>query len=115
MPREGGLKGVGRMTEDKELEDYFAWLIDEEINLWDIDEAFHNDKDFKMIQKILGEKQALFFKALIHRFVYAIFEWHNKEDEESHSDIRANISKLEARFRNHRHETSKTFCGKAEY
>lgn len=104
------------MTTDKELKDYFDWLTDEKQNLWIIEEAFDNKKGFELIKEILGEKQARFFKSLIKRVMYALFEWHDKEDTDgSHKDIRSQLKKMDARLRNHRHETSRTFCGKAEY
>ena len=38
-----------------------------------------------------------------------------EEINKAHRGILAKIDKLEARFRNHRHDYSKTFTGRAEY
>ena len=113
---EGGLKGVDRMKEEeKQLKEMVEWLIDKDTNLWDIQDAFNNKDDFALFKEIFGEVQAKFFKALLNKTIYALFTWHNEKDEESHQDIRNKVSKLDARLRNHRHDFSKTYTGKAEY
>ena len=101
---------------EKELKDYLNWIVDPEAcNLWDVEDAFDNKLDFETLKKILGEKQAIFMRGLIKHILYSLFTWHNEKDEESHPDIRGKIDKLQAQFRNHRHDYSKNFTGKAEY
>ena len=101
---------------EKEIKDYLDWIGDlESCNLWEIESAFDNKKDFETLTKILGERPAKFMRGLIKHIVFALFTWHNEKDEESHIDIRNTIDKLRAQFRNHRHDTSTTFSGKAEY
>lgn len=101
--------------EEKKRKETFEWLIDKDTNLWDIQDAFNNKDDFVLFKEIFGETQAKFFKALLNKTIYAIFEWHNEKDEESHQDIRNLMRKMDARLRNHRHDHSKAFTGKAEY
>lgn len=100
---------------EKQLKDTFEWLLDKDTNFFDLEDAFENPIDFKIITELFGEKQAKFYKALIKKLSYIIFEWHNKNDGDSHEDLRTKLSKLDAHLRNHRHDYSKAFSGKAEY
>lgn len=100
---------------EKKKKETFEWLINKDTNLWDIQDAFNNKLDFVLFKEIFGEVQAKFFRALLNKFIYALFKWHGKDDEESHQDIRSQLKKMDARLRNHRHDYSKAFTGKAEY
>lgn len=57
----------------------------------------------------------IFLKKIIDKMIWALDEWHDKKDEESHQDIRTKNSKLDSRLRNHRHDFSKMFTDKAIY
>jgi len=43
-----------------------------------------------------------------------IFKWHDKDDEESHLNIRNKLKDLKDEFDVHRHDFNKTYCGKPE-
>jgi len=102
---------------DKDIKDFLDWLEDEDSdsNIWELESLLGNKHDQKMLNKIFNNEQLVLIKRIVKDVVWALDEWHNKKDEESHADIRQKINKLEARFRNHRHETTKKFSGKAEY
>ena len=77
-------------------------------------EDFVNSKKFRELG-VFNEAQIEVLLELVELVKFRLEEWHSRDDTESHKDIRNKLEKLEARFRNHRHETSRTFCGKAEY
>ena len=102
---------------DKDVDDFLEWITDsgEHASIWAIDGSLNNKDDFKIFQKIFTEEQAVFLRVLIKRIIWMVDKWHNEQDEECHKGIRQKIDKLQAQFRNHRHDFSKKFSGKAEY
>ena len=102
---------------DKDVEDVLEFWKDKETdsNLWDLTAYFDSKIDRDTFEKIFTKEQAIFLGRFLKNVIWAIDEWHNKKDEESHNDIRTKLNKTEARLRNHRHDTSKMFSGKAEY
>jgi hypothetical protein len=86
-----------------------------EFNLYELESALDNKLDYEIYAGILGEPQASMLKIFVKKLIWFIDEWHNKPDSESHEDIRKTIDKLDAKFRNHRHETGKTYSAKPEY
>ena len=111
----GYLKGVIRM--DKDVKDVVDFWEDEDsdANLWELTTYFDTPVDRKTFEKIFTKEQTVFLGCLLKQIIWALDEWHNKNDEDSHKDIRNKLKKLAAQFRNHRHDTSKVFSGRAEY
>lgn len=91
-----------------------AYFKSKEINLWELDNMLSNPEDQKVLLKLFSSEQLEVVKAIIKNTISAL-EWHNKDDTEAHSDIREMFKALEAKFRNHRHETGKTYSAKPEY
>lgn len=100
---------------DKDVKEFLAWLESGDCNIWELSNYFADKHEQEMLAKIFSKEQLTLLKAIMKHSTWALDEWHNKNDEESHKDIREQMRKLEARFRNHRHEMTKNFCGKAEY
>lgn len=100
---------VSNLTEKyKELEEGIETLSFEQ---W---KEFLDSKKFKELN-IFSETQRQVLRDLLDFLWWRLEEWHNQEDDESHKDIRKKVEKLDARLRNHRHEYSRAFTGKAEY
>jgi len=100
---------------DKDVKDFLDWLESDDVNIWELDNYLKDKHEQKTLNKIFTNEQLIILRAIIRHSIWSLDEWHNEKDEESHADIREQIRKLEARFRNHRHETTKKFSGKAEY
>ena len=79
--------------------------------------AYIESKEFIDL-KVLTNEQAQIMAAIIRSLMWLVDDWHNggkNGDESAHEDIREYMKNLEAKFRNHRHETGKTFSAKPEY
>ena len=102
---------------DKDVKETLDFWQDKDTtsSLWEWDSYFGNKIDRDTFEKIFTKEQTIFLERLIKDMVWALDEWHNKDDEDSHKDIRNKLKKLAAQFRNHRHDTSKVFSGRAEY
>ena len=102
---------------DKDVKELLDWFKDEksDICLHNFVSLHENPVDRKTLLKIFTAEQLTFLKKFAATIIFQIDDWHNELDDESHKDIRADIKKLKAQFRNHRHDLSKNFCGKAEY
>lgn len=102
---------------DKNVTEFLKWLSDKseyaDNYIWSIDDALQGS-EFTTLKKIFTEEQAVVIRAIVKQTVHMV-DWHNKNDDESHNDIRKKIDKLQAQFRNHRHDSSKNLGGKAEY
>ena len=72
-------------------------------------------KDFKKYGAF-SENQIETLIQILDFLQFRLEEWHNSDDTEgSHTNMRSQLKKMDAHLRNHRHDYSKTFTGKAEY
>lgn len=102
---------------DKDVKEFLEFLTDKDTdcNLWELETYLNDPKERKTLLKIFSPDLLTFLQGFLKHLIYATDKWHNEEDESSHEDIRAQIRKLQAQFRNHRHDYSKAYTGKAEY
>ena len=115
MQFEDCLKGDEKM--DKDVKELLEWFKDEESDmiLSSFVSLLENTADKKALAKIFSNEQLAFLKKFAETIIYQIDGWHNEEDEESHKDIRKDLKKFKAQFRNHRHNNTESYGGKAEY
>ncbi len=104
---------------DKDVQDLLEWLADrggDVANLWGMENVVVNPtpKDKATLLKIFNAEQLALITQLLKNVVAAL-EWHNKEDSESHPEIRESIKSTDAKLRNHRHQLDKNFSAKAEF
>jgi len=105
-------------TNFQKLKDFLDFLIDEDsdYNLWELEillKSEHKD-DKRLLEQIFTPEQTMFMRALVSYVVYTIDEWHNKDDDESHQDIRTELRELREEFKQHRHDTTQTYSGTPE-
>ena len=102
---------------DKELDEMLEYLQKKNgATIWDMETLFEGkDEDIKQLLKIFNPQQLAVLRAIISKALYGLGEWHNSKDSDAHPDIQEKINDLSAKFRNHRHETGKTFSAKPEY
>jgi len=78
-------------------------------------ESEHPDDGGAVLEKLFGKEQAIVLKIIVKKIVDAL-EWHMREDDEPHvKTLGKDIEKLEAKFRNHRHDANKTYTAKPEW
>jgi predicted transcriptional regulator len=70
--------------------------------------------EYKELAKVFSPQQLDVLSAIVAKAVAAI-EWHNGKDSDAHPNLEEKVNDLAAKFRNHRHETGKTFSAKPEY
>lgn len=99
---------------DKDISEMLAFFKSDECNLWELENLFTDQVDFETLKKMCPEPLATIIKTIVEKCVKAL-EWHDSDESEAHADVRKARSDLEAKFRNHRHETGKTFSAKPEY
>ena len=112
---------------DKDVEEMLEWLKDtagDVANIWGMSDlitqpsAKKNENGFsdaETLRKIFTDEQLEFIRILVNNVINAI-NFHNTDSlAEAHKDIQADIEKLEAKLRNHRHELDKTYSAKAEF
>jgi predicted transcriptional regulator len=84
-------------------------------SIWDINTMLSNkDEEYKELEKVFSPQQLEVIGAIVNKAVLAL-EWHNSKDSDAHPNLEEQLSDLAAKFRNHRHETGKTFSAKPEY
>lgn len=106
MSREGLLKGDGKMAKKIEFPEDLYTPTDFK--------DFIASKEFKKLS-VFTDQQIDVLAEILDMLDFRM-NWHNEDaDQEEHKNIRQKIDKLEARFRNHRHEMTRNFCGRAEY
>jgi hypothetical protein len=99
---------------DKDIKETMDFLVSDAINIWELSGLFDNPKDVEVLKKMFPEPMFTMLKAIVKN-VESMIEFHNENDDSAHEDIRDSVKNLEAKFRNHRHETGKTFSAKPEY
>lgn len=100
---------------DKDVKEFLDFLKGDECNIWELGNYFEDKEDAELLKKIFNPVQFEVLKVIVSKTIWALDEWHNQKDDSAHQDIRDKIAKIEAHLRNHRHDYSKTFTGKAEY
>jgi hypothetical protein len=81
---------------------------------WDAVSAFTNDLDGKLLAKAFSPEQYRILCAMFKKLDAAL-EWHDSEENENaHPLLLKKVDNLDAKLRNHRHETGKTFSAKPE-
>ena len=84
--------------------------------IWDINRMMQDkDDDFKELEKVFSPQQLDVLSAIVAKAIAGLDEYHNSKDSDAHPNLQDQISTLEAKFRNHRHKTGKTFSAKPEY
>jgi hypothetical protein len=96
------------------LESEIEFIEREDISFFDVFSAITNDTDGKILAKAFTSEQYSIIKAIV-KAISDAYEFHDGKESESHPDLREAISKVEAKLRNHRHETGKSFSAKAEF
>jgi hypothetical protein len=84
-------------------------------NLWELNDTLksgHPD-DRNPLLKIFNEEQLELIGIIVNHVVAAL-EFHDGF-EESHTDLRKNVSNVDAKLRNHRHPLIETFSAKPEF
>ena len=83
--------------------------------IWDINTLLQDkDEDYKELEKVFSPQQLEVLSAIVAKAVAGL-EWHNGKDSDAHPNLEEKVADLAAKFRNHRHETGKTFSAKPEY
>ena len=104
---------------DKDVKELIEYLGDKEsdgVSIWGMENAFVDPlPEFKeSLEKIFTEEQLAIITQLIKNVVAAL-KFHDDEQDDSHEDLRDKIDNVEAKLRNHRHDTTKTFSAKPEF
>ena len=112
---------------EKDVKELLEWLEDTQgdvASIWGMSDVItdpsikKNDNGFsdaETLRKIFTEEQLAFVKILVNNIIKAIV-FHNTESlAESHMDIRKDIEHLDAKLRNHRHDTTKQYSAKPEF
>lgn len=101
---------------DETLESEIQFLEEKKVVWWDAIAAFSNEKtDGKILRQAFTPEQYRIIKALLTKLGEAL-DWHMDKQEDPHSETLGDkISRLDAKLRNHRHETGKTFSAKPEF
>lgn len=100
---------------DKDKQELLEFWESDDFNLYELQVALQNKLNYEVHVAFLGEPQTKMLKIFLDKLLAFIDDYHNGKDSESHPDLRETIKTLEAKFRNHRHETGKTFSAKPEY
>jgi len=103
------------VVSEKDTKQLLDFWESTDFNLWDLQSTLADKVNFEIYVAVLGKPQAELLKYLLGKMLWTLDEWHDREDTDSHHDIREAMKSLEAKFRNHRHETGKTFSAKPEY
>jgi hypothetical protein len=101
----------------REVAEIISFLEDKNSDyshLWGMEEIFQDATHQKTLATVFSEEQLAIIKGLISLTVKAI-EWHDKDDIESHEDIRKELKNIDAKLRNHRHPLEKTASAKPEF
>ena len=111
-----GYAKSGEIELDKDLKEFLDHLEDKDsdLTIWEYEGCFGNKLDRKTIEKLFTPNQVIFLERLISDIV-AGMTFHDETDDGHYKDIREKLNKTEARLRNHRHDHSKNYSGKAEY
>lgn len=105
------------MSEEEKptVEGIIEYFKEKDVNIWDINNFFDDqDSDYQLLKQVFSPQQLELLGILLHKGIDGL-EFHNSKDSEAHQDIREKIEDLAAKFRNHRHETGKTYSAKPEY
>lgn len=112
---------MSETRQKQEIKDLLEWLEDKKggvASIWGMDEVLNNMEgktDQASLRAIFSEDQLRFIRILVKNVVHAI-EFHNSDSlAESHPDLREDISKIDAKMRNHRHNLDQTYSAKAEF
>ena len=106
------------MSEDEStLKGVMEYFADKKgATIWDIDTMLQNkDEDYKQLEKVFSPQQLEIVSSIVRKAVAGLDEFHNSKDSDAHPNLKDQIDDLAAKFRNHRHETGKTFSAKPEY
>ena len=103
------------MSEKKKLLEYLTNFNPKEtlLNIWGLEETFADPNEREILLTIFTKEQLEVIHAIVFSTKQAI-DFHDSF-ESSHEKLRTKMTKNEARLRNHRHEMSKNYSGKAEY
>ncbi len=101
--------------EEEKLESELKYIERKDISFYDVLSAITNNTDGKLLGQTFTSEQWRIIRALA-KAVNDFIEFHTSgDDDEPHKNIKAEIEKVDARLRNHRHETGKVFSAKAEF
>ncbi len=84
-------------------------------NIWEMDTYLQskNPEDRADFLKIFNEEQLELIGIIVNQVVKAM-KWHDEYDE-AHADLRKEVNNVDAKLRNHRHDTTKQYSAKAEF
>ncbi len=84
-------------------------------NLWELRDTLQSQHpdDKKTFLKIFNEDQMELISIIVNFMVKAL-EFHDKY-EESHEAFRKEVTSIDAKLRNHRHDTTKQYSAKPEF
>lgn len=85
-------------------------------NLWELNDTLQSEHpdDKAPFLKIFNEDQLGLLKIIVNHCVTAL-EFHSKKDDEAHPDLREKVENIDAKLRNHRHDTTKQYSAKPEF
>jgi len=107
------------MSKEEKKKEFLKWLLNTgdfaDNTIWSIADAFDNRDDEIAMTEIFGKEGAQVIMTLVQKMVDGL-TYHTDEEERPHEKtLIADISKLKAQFRNHRHDNTKSYGEKAEY
>ena len=99
--------------------EFLKWLLDtsdfSDNTIWSISDSF-DDRDSEIaMEEVFGKDGAKILMQFVKKMVEGL-TYHTDEEERPHEKtLIPEISKLQGQFRNHRHDNTKQYSGKAEY
>jgi len=107
------------MSRETKKKEFLKWLSDTgdfaDNTIWSIADAFKNRDGEIAMEEIFGKECAQVIMTIVQKMVNGL-TYHTDEEERPHEKtLIADIGKLRVQFRNHRHDNTKSYGGKAEY
>jgi hypothetical protein len=112
---------------EKDIKELLEWLADKNgdvASIWGMSDVItepntkkneNGFSDAETLHKIFTDEQLSFIRILVSNVIKA-FEFHNNDSlAEAHPEIKEELEKIDAKLRNHRHDTTKQFSAKPEF